>query len=261
MSRSPRRGTASRIAARRTARSRVGAVSSPMSGDDDPPGVEPTRRHDETDLRGVEGHREIGVHRRARDLARRRVDARRHVDRDDRCRRRVDPLDGSTPPRGAAHRGSRFRRARRRRRRSRRVLRPSRPRRVRPRAGHARRRARRHRSSRRRRHTRTASPPGTRASPRARRRAPARSISSGIVSGIARVPLLGRSHLDGGVQRSVSLSHPRAARRPRWRRRSRASASSRGRSHPPGRAPRTRPSAPRGARRASDARRSRSPSR
>ena len=96
--------------------------------------------------------------------------------------RAVDALDQRGRLGVAASRGSRCRRGRRRRRR-----RP-RPRRSRPprgprRAGRAPRPCRHRRSTRRRRRRRTAARTGTRAWPRTRRPAPARSINSGTVSG------------------------------------------------------------------------------
>ena len=78
--------------------------------------------------------------------------------------------------------------------------------------------------------------------------------------GISGVPLLGRSHLGGAVERLVALSHRSAGSRRRSRLRSRANASSRGRSAPPALAPRRLRFAPKVERLASAARRSRSPS-
>ena len=136
--------------------------------------------------------------------------------------------------------------------------RPSRPPRARPRAGPAPRPARRRRSSRRRRRRRSAARPGTRPSPRARRRrrpAPSAPGSNRDSPGSAPPPTASR--------------RPCTAARSRYSRGETtaiAAASSREwvieRSIAPAhaRAPRTRRSDPRAARRASASRRSRPPS-
>ena len=85
--------------------------------------VEPARGDDEADLAPVEGDRRVGLHRRARDLARRRVDSARHVhgeDRDaeavefvDRARRVVARLAGEAGAEERVHRHVRRHPARR----------------------------------------------------------------------------------------------------------------------------------------------------
>ena len=79
----PRRGTRRRIL-ESTSACAVSRGSSPMSTTSIAAGVERARRDAQPDLLAVEGHRQRRLDGRAGDLAGRGVDARRHVDRDDR---------------------------------------------------------------------------------------------------------------------------------------------------------------------------------
>ncbi len=93
VSRAPRRGTTSRSAGvarddlgRRSPRARCRRRRRHPAWNRPGPTARPT-------FGRVEGHREISVDDGTGDLARRRVDTRWQIDRDDRSGRRVDPLD------------------------------------------------------------------------------------------------------------------------------------------------------------------------
>ena len=112
LSRGERRGTSARIAGV-TSRCSVSAGSSPMSATT----TSPARKRPGATARPTFGPCIVTVtsasHRRARDLAGRRVHARRDVDRDDRDAGCVDLLDQRAPSRRAARPSSRCRAARR----------------------------------------------------------------------------------------------------------------------------------------------------
>ena len=155
-----------------TSRCSVSAGSRPMSATTTSPAWKRPGRDREADLRAVHRDGHVGVHRRARDLAGRRVHAGRDVDREHGDAGCVDLLDErATSPR-AARPSARCRGARRSRRPA------ARPRaRVPARAGSRRRSARRRRSRRRRREARSGARRGSGASAPPRRPRP-RAASS-----------------------------------------------------------------------------------
>ena len=81
LSRAERRGTSARISGRDEPVLGLRRLEADVR-DGDLAGVEATRRDREADLRAVHRHGDVGVHRRARDLAGRRVHAGRDVDRE-----------------------------------------------------------------------------------------------------------------------------------------------------------------------------------